>query len=227
MWNYYNLRILELVMNEYQIGEEFTNQDVKRIIKRNNAWLDAGERVPKAYERCIDWCGEHGIEDANLSWEMECCTVLRDNVVVHYEPNQLKLDALPTGKSFSDRFKGEPWLTIHEKRVLISEKTIEYQEYISSPQEGTHTYQRPFFDEADLCDGDIVIEQPFYGKRYFMTLNDSVFGAYESAFNEYKGMTHKYIMNDIAALLKDYHVSQEELVGLLLDCENTVNDNEE
>lgn len=227
MWNYYNLRILELVMNEYQVGEEFTNQDVKRIIKRNNAWLDAGERVPKSYERCINWCNEHHVDDATIEAGWEHSAVLRDDVVIHYEPMHLRLDALPTGKSFSDRFKGEPWLTIREKSVLISEKTIEYQEYITSPQEGTHTYQRPFFDESDLCDGDIVIEQPFYGKRYFMTLNDSVFSAYESALNEYKGMTRKYIMDDIAGILRTRHVSQEELVDLLLNCENTVNDNKE
>lgn len=185
------------------------------------------DKEPKSYERCINWCSEHCIEDAAIYLEDGYCTILRDNVVIHYEPTNLKLDALPTGKSFSDRFKGEPWLTICEKRVLISEKTIEYQEYIPSPQEGTHTYQRPFFDELDLRDGDIVIEQPFYGKRYFMTLNDNVFDAYESAFNEYKGMTRKYILNDVAALLKDYHVSQEELVDILLDCENTVNNNRE
>lgn len=108
-----NLRIMRLVLDNFLQCERFTNKDVKRLIERDNRWASGEERMPSAAERCYEWTTAHSLDNVLLillQFDGGCNVVnAKTNKLYHVERDNYQPHELPTGKSFADRFKYEPW----------------------------------------------------------------------------------------------------------------------
>ena len=211
-----NLRIMRLVLDNFLQCERFTNKDVKRLIERDNRWASGEERIPSSAERCYKWTTAHSLDNAPLillQFDGGCNVVnAKTNKLCHMERDNYKPHELPTGKSFSDRFKYAPWVDMEREQFIISEQTIVNHDILTD----SYVNRRPYFDgDSLLTNWDIVINEPFYGERYVFSINDNAERIYKKLLRDYKRDVQLYITSCALKSMARFGLTAEEYVELV------------
>lgn len=211
-----NLRIMRLVMDNFMPGETFTNKDVKRLIERDNRWASGEEPMPCAMERCFKWMAIHCESDITvlaIAFDNGCNVVdTETNKVLHVERDNYQPHELPTGKSFSDRFKYAPWVDMEREQFIISEETI----VIKDMQTGKYYDPRPrFHDDITLTCDETIINEPFYGEHYVFSINDKAEHIYEKLLRDYQRGVQLCITSCAFKFMARFGLTAEEYVELV------------
>lgn len=132
--------------------------------------------------------------------------------LLHYEPNDYHPHELPTGKSFSDRFKYAPWVDMEREQFIISEQTIVNHDILTD----SYVNRRPYFDcDSSLTNWDIVINEPFYGERYIFSINSNAERIYEKLLRDYKHGVQLCITSCALKFMARFGLTAEEYVELV------------
>lgn len=210
------LRIMRLVMDNFMPGEHFTNKDVKRLIERDNRWASGEEPMPCAMERCFKWMAVHCESDITVfavGFDGGCNVVdAETNKVLHVEHDDYQPHELPTGKSFADRFKYAPWISMKRERFVISEETIVTRDV----RTGELYDPRPrSSDDIVLCCDETVINEPFYGERYVFSINNMAEHVYAKLLHDYKRGVQLCVNSCALKFMQRFGLTAEEYVELV------------
>ncbi len=181
------LRIMRLVMDNFMPGEAFTNKDVKRLIERDNRWASGEKPMPCAMERCFQWMATHCESDITViavGFDGGCNVIdAETNHVLHIERDNYQPHELPTGKSFSDRFKYAPWVDMRMEQFAISEETIATIDEVTKEV----IDRRPrLADDVYIPYDETIINEPFYGERYVFSINNMAERVYKKLKRDYE-----------------------------------------
>lgn len=209
------IHIMRLVLDNFNVGERFTNRDVKRLIERNNERATC-PALHSAKERCTEWIGNHAYSGIVLVAvrHAEGYGVFNATTteLLHYEPNDYQPHELPTGKSFSDRFKDAPWVDMEREQFVVSEQTIVNHDILSD----SYVNRRPYFDcDSTLTDYDIVINEPFYGERYVFSIKDNAERIYNNVWRSYKDAVQSCIVCNALEMMEHFELTKEEYVEMV------------
>lgn len=205
-----NLRIMRLVMDNFLPCERFTNKDVKRLIERDNRWASGEECMPSAAKRCYEWTTAHSLDNVPLillPFEGGCNVVnAKTNKLYHVERDNYQPHELPTGKSFSDRFKYAPWVDMVRERFKISDKTV----ILFDGQ------KVPCFDnDSILAHDETIINEPFYGERYVFSINNMAEHVYAKLLRDYKRGVQLCVNSCALKFMARFGLTAEEYVELV------------
>lgn len=211
-----NLRIMRLVLDNFLQCERFTNKDVKRLIERDNRWASGEECMPSAAERCHKWIEAHSFDIVPLivlPFDGGCNVVnAKTNVLYHVERDNYQPHELPTGKSFSDRFRYAHWVDMERERFKISEKTIVNHDILTN----SYVNHRPYLDnDIALTNWDIVIDEPFYGERYIFSINNNAEDIYAKLLRDYQHGVQLCITSCALKFMARFGLTAEEYVELV------------
>lgn len=200
------LRIMRLVLDNFMVGERFTNKDVKRLIERDNRWASDEEPMPNAVVRCFNW-----METRQYCLPIEFdggCNVVDTETgkLLHVERDDYQPHELPTGKSFADRFKYAPWVNVERERFKISGKTVILCDGQPTPYLGE--------DVVLTCD-ETIINEPFYGERYVFSINDKAERIYEKLLRDYQRGVQLCVNSCALKFMARFGLTAEEYVELV------------
>lgn len=211
-----NLRIMRLVMDNFLQCERFTNKDVKRLIERDNRWASGEKPMLSAAERCYEWTTAHSLDNVPLillQFDGGCNVVnAKTNKLCHMERDNYQPHELPTGKSFSDRFKYAPWVDMKRERFKISEQTIVNHDILTN----SYVNHRPYLDnDIALTNWDIIINEPFYGERYVFSINDNAERIYEKLLRDYQRGVQLCVTSCALKFMARFGLTAEEYAELV------------
>lgn len=205
-----NLRIMRLVMDNFLQCERFTNKDVKRLVERDNRWASGEECMPSAAKRCYEWTTAHSLDNVQLillPFEGGCNVVnAKTNKLYHVERDNYQPHELPTGKSFSDRFKYAPWVDMERERFKISNKTVILCDGQLTPY---------FGEDVSLTCDKTIINEPFYGERYVFSINDKAKRIYEKLLRDYQRGVQLCVTSCALKFMERFGLTAEEYVELV------------
>lgn len=205
-----NLRIMRLVLDNFMVGERFTNKDVKRLIERNNRWASGEEPMPCAMERCFKWMALHCESDITVfavGFDGGCNVIdAETNKVLHVERDDYQPHELPTGKSFADRFKYAPWVDMERERFKISDKTVILFDGQKVPC---------FDDDSILAHDETIINEPFYGERYVFFINNMAEHVYAKLLRDYKRGVQLCVNSCALKFMARFGLTAEEYAELV------------
>lgn len=205
-----NLRIMRLVLDNFLQCERFTNKDVKRLIERDNRWASGEERMPSAAERCYEWTTAHSLDNVPLillQFDGGCNVVnAKTNKLCHVERDNYQPHELPTGKSFSDRFKYAPWVDMTRERFKISDKTVILCDGQLTPY---------FGEDVSLTCDETIINEPFYGERYVFSINDKAERIYGKLLRDYQRGVQLCVTSCALKFMAHFGLTAEEYVELV------------
>lgn len=205
-----NLRIMRLVLDNFMPGEAFTNKDVKRLIERDNRWASGEEPMPCAMERCFKWIAAHCESDITVfavGFDGGCNVIdAETNHVLHVERDDYQPHELPTGKSFADRFKYAPWISMERERFKISDKTVILCDGQLTPY---------FGEDVSLTCDETIINEPFYGERYVFSINDKAERIYEKLLRDYQRGVQLCVNSCALKFMQRFGLTAEEYVELV------------
>lgn len=205
-----NLRIMRLVMDNFLQCERFTNKDVKHLIERDNRWASGEERMPSDAERCYEWTTAHSLDIVPLifvPFDGGCNVVnAKTNVLYHVERDDYQPHELPTGKSFSDRFKYAPWVDMKRERFKVSDKTVILCDGQLTPY---------FGEDVSLTCDETIINEPFYGERYVFSINNKAEHIYEKLLRDYQRGVQLCVTSCAFKFMARFGLTAEEYVELV------------